>query len=297
MVFAENDFIEDVLHRVSSDPVVVPGGSACNTIVGLGSLGNPARFIGKCGRDAPGNLIHKDLVRSGVEPVLFTSSSPTGKVLSVITPDAQRTMFTFLGAASEIDPGEITVNCFRRAAVAHIEGYMLYNRDLMLAILSNAKSAGARISLDLASFTIVKEAREFLHRIVRDYVDILIANEDEARAFTGHSDEAAAIRSLGQRAPLAVLKVGKRGSYIAYGEGVVQVAPVPIDKAVDTTGAGDLWASGFLYGLVNGHPLESCGWLGSVCGSEVCQVVGAAIPETGWRRIRGHLEELHEKAV
>ncbi len=286
MLFAENEFIEKALADISSPPAIVPGGSACNTLIGIGKLGGVARFVGKCGQDRLGDLIRKDLVQNGVEPVLFTSPSPTGKVLSIITPDAQRTMFTFLGAASETTPEETTVACFDGAAIVHIEGYMLHNRELMQTALSNAKTAGARVSLDLASYTIVRESKDYLTEMVAEFVDILIANEDEAHAFTGHQEERTAIEALAQEATLAVLKVGERGSYIAFDGRIEQIQPVGDGSAVDTTGAGDLWASGFLFGLVNGYPLDKCGELGSACGYEVCRVVGAAIPEEGWQRIK-----------
>ncbi len=123
-----------------------------------------------------------------------------------------------------------------------------------------------------------------------EFVDILIANEDEARAFTGHADESRMIESLSSRAEIAVLKVGSRGSYISQQGKTHRVEPVGDGSAVDTTGAGDLWASGFLFGLVNGYSLEKCGKLASACGYEVCQVIGAGIPHDGWERIRKLLD-------
>ena len=158
----------------------------------------------------------------------------------------------------------------------------------MLAVLNAAKQAGVRISLDLASFTVVEESKNILETIVNDFVDILIANEDEARAFTGYSDEIKALRALSEKVDIAVVKVGERGSFISQTGDVVKIEPEGDGTVaiVDTTGAGDLWASGFLFGLVNGYPLEKCGQLGSLCGYEVCQVVGANIPEEGWQRIK-----------
>jgi sugar/nucleoside kinase (ribokinase family) len=155
-----------------------------------------------------------------------------------------------------------------------------------------ATSAGARVSLDLASFNVVQEARGFLSDIVKQYVDILIANEDEARAYTGETDPQLAVQALGREVDVAALKIGPRGSLIVRDGQVVRVPPAGAGRpVVDTTGAGDLWASGFLYGLVEGYPLETCGELGSACGYEVCQVVGASIPEDGWQRIRKLLEK------
>ena len=286
MILVDREFIERTLSMTSGKPCIIPGGSACNTVIGVGKLGGIARFVGKRGEDDMGSLFENDLKNNNVEPLLFTSSSLTGRVLSIITPDAQRSMFTFLGASSEITPEEITDRCFDSAAIVHIEGYLLFNKDLILAVLNSAKEAGALISLDLASFTVVEESKEFLEIIVRDFVDILVANEDEARSFTGYSDEIRAVKSLSERADLAVLKVGKRGSFIASEGNIIEVEPKGNGRAVDTTGAGDLWASGFLFGLVSGFPLERCGELGSTCGYEVCQVVGANVPEDGWERIR-----------
>ena len=291
MKLVENDVIDKILQNTSVQPSLVPGGSACNTVIGVSRLGGPARFIGKCGEDEYGSIFEDDLQKNQVEPLLFKSSSPTGRVLSIITPDAQRSLLTFLGASSETEPDDISIACFKDAAIVHIEGYMIFNSDLMLAALKHAKKAGALISLDLASFTVVEEFYDIFERIVHDFVDILIANEDEARAFTGYADEHKAIQALAEKSGIAVLKVGKRGSYIAGTGDIIKIEPVGSGNAVDTTGAGDLWASGFLFGLLNEYPLKKCGRLGSACGYEVCQVVGADIPEKGWQRIKGILEE------
>jgi sugar/nucleoside kinase (ribokinase family) len=286
MVHAENSaVIEELLSKSAAGQSVVPGGSACNTIVGVSRLGGPARFIGKRGNDDLGMLFESSLKKHKVEPILFTSDSPTGRVLSIITPDSQRSMYTFLGAASEMKPEEILPGHFENAAVVHIEGYLLFNEKLLLASLKAAQKSGALISLDLASYTVVEASKHILGDLIDDYVDILIANEDEAAAFTGLTNEEKAIESLAKKADVAVLKIGKRGSLIGHGGKVVKVDRMGSGVALDTTGAGDLWAAGFLYGFVNGYPIEACGRLGSACGWEVCQVVGASIPDEGWERI------------
>jgi sugar/nucleoside kinase (ribokinase family) len=289
MNLVESDYIEELVVQIAQPPEVVPGGSACNTAIGVGMLGGRARFVGKLGEDQLGTLFREDLEKNNVEPVLFSSELPTGRVLSVITPDAQRSMFTYLGAAAELKPGEITPACFDQAAVVHVEGYLLFNRDLMTATIEAAKAAGARVSLDLASFNVVEESLDLLNRIIADYIDILIANEDEARAFTGYTEEAKALSALSENVEMAVLKIGKRGSLVSYQGAHVPIAPMACPDAVDTTGAGDLWAAGFLYGLVGGYSIEKSGALASACGAEVCQVVGANIPEAGWQRIRKNL--------
>lgn len=286
MAYVDNRVIDDILMRVSKAPFFVSGGSACNTVIGVGRLGGRARFVGKSGNGNLAGLFESDLKNNNVEPLLFKSTALTGRVLSIITPDAQRSMLTYLGASAEAAPSDITRACFNDAAVVHVEGYLLFNKALILSALDTAKQVGARISLDLASFTVVRESKAFLADIVKQYVDILIANEDEAQAFTGYTDEKDAVKSLAQNCDIAVLKLGERGSLIAHDGDILEIAPRLDAPAVDTTGAGDLWASGFLYGLVNGLPLEKSGELGSLCGYEVCRVIGAKISDEGWQRIK-----------
>jgi len=286
MSYVDNRAIDEILMRVSKAPFFVSGGSACNTVIGVGRLGGRARFVGKSGNGNLAGIFESDLKNNNVEPLLFKSTSLTGRVLSIITPDAQRSMLTYLGASAEATPSDITPACFENAAVVHVEGYLLFNKALILSALDAAKQVGARISLDLASFTVVNESKAFLADIVRQYVDILIANEDEARAFTGYTDEKDAIQVLAEDCDIAVLKMGARGSLIAHDGDILEIAPRLDAPAVDTTGAGDLWASGFLYGLVNDLPLEKSGELGSLCGYEVCRVIGAKISDEGWQRIK-----------
>ena len=290
MTLVENSGqIDEIVSRATAPASTVPGGSACNTILGIGMLGQPTRFIGKRGDDDLGALFEDALRKHNVEPRLSHSSTPTGRVLSIITPDAQRSMLTFLGASSETKPEELTASLFADAALVHIEGYLLFNETLIRAALKAAKDSGALVSLDLASFTVVEASKRILDDLVRDYVDILIANEDEARAFTGHADEEKALDALAKKADTAVVKVGKRGSYISHKGQRARIGIMGSGAALDTTGAGDLWASGFLYGLVNGYPIEKAGLIGAACGYEVCQVVGAQIPDEGWLRIRKYL--------
>jgi sugar/nucleoside kinase (ribokinase family) len=184
MIYVSPERIEQILLQLSKKPAIVPGGSACNTIVGIAKLGGKARFVGKSGTDDMADFFKESLEETQTEPVIFTSSSPTGRVLSVITPDAQRSMLTYLGAASEMSAGEISEKLFEDAAIIHIEGYLLFNRELMLAIATAAKNVHTKISLDLASFNVVEASKDFLEEFVQKYADILIANEDEARVFT-----------------------------------------------------------------------------------------------------------------
>ncbi len=287
MTLVEDHDIESILSKTSQSPIIIPGGAACNTIIGVGNLGGDARFIGRRGNDAYGKKFESQIISCHVEPQLSISpSSPTGKVLSVITPDAQRSMFTFLGASTELAPAGITPALFKGTAISVIEGYLLFNPDLMMASIQAAKTAGSLIALDLASFEVVNASKTILQDIVKEYVDILIANEDEAKAYTGFTDEMTAMEVLSQDVTYAVLKVGKRGSFVSFMDQITRIDPVSGKDPMDTTGAGDLWAAGFLFGIANGFSIEKSGQLGSACGYEVCQVMGAQIPETAWERIR-----------
>jgi sugar/nucleoside kinase (ribokinase family) len=193
MTLVDSDTIDKTVALAAKKPEVVPGGSACNTVVGIGNLGGQGRFVGKRGADELGDFFEAALKENQAEPVLFRAPTPTGRVLSIVTPDAQRTMLTFLGAAAEMSPEEVRGGCFEAAAVVHVEGYLLYNRELLMTVLEEARRAGACISLDLASFTVVEDSVDILEELVDRYVDILIANEDEARAFTGFTDEEQAL--------------------------------------------------------------------------------------------------------
>lgn len=291
MIYTDDVLINQVLQRTTSPAKVMPGGSACNTIVGIGQLGGEAHFIGKCADDEMGRLLRSNLEQIRVIPCLISSPTPTGRVLSIITPDAQRSMLTFLGASAETRPEEIPDDSFKDAAIVHVEGYLLFNPELITAVLSRAKASDALVCLDLASANVVESSKEILTKLIEDYVDILIANEDEALAYTGITDETASVLAMARQARLAVLKTGPRGSLIALKNQVITIEPKGDGRAEDTTGAGDLWAAGFLYGIVEGMPLDRCGDLGSLCGYEVCQVVGAAIPDTRWQVIRQYMEE------
>ncbi len=278
--------IDNILSKTNEEPVVVPGGAACNTIIGVGRLGGTARFIGRRGEDNFGTLFEDALRSARVEPKLTLSPSSTGSVISVVTPDAQRSMFTFLGASTELDPAKITPDLFADTAITMIEGYLLFNPQLMMASVRAAKEAGSMIALDLASFEVVNACRRILSDVIHEYVDILIANEDEAAAYSGYTDEANAIAALSRNVTYAVLKLGKRGSCVSFNGTTTRIDAVSGAFAVDTTGAGDLWAAGFLFGIANGFSIEKSGALASACGYEVCQVVGAHIPKQGWQRIR-----------
>ncbi|MFH1686505.1 MAG: adenosine kinase [bacterium] len=286
MTLVDKSFQDSALGRSNYRPEFVPGGSACNTIVGIGRLGGKTRFVGKCGNDPLGRQLRQGLVAAGVEPLLTIGDTPTGSVLSVVTPDAERTMFTYLGASAEMEPGEVTTQVLEGATIVHVEGYLLFNRDLMMAVISSAQAVGAKVSLDLASYTVVEANLAFLTNEIIPAVDILLANEAEARAYTGHDDDLAALKSLAKQTSTVAVKLGDKGAVVAM-DGSTEAVPIAGSEGIlDTTGAGDLWASGFLYGLSQEWPLERAGALAAACAYEVCRVLGAQVPVERWQEVR-----------
>ena len=199
-----------------------------------------------------------------------------------------------LGAAATFKVTEITADDFRDAAHLHIEGYMMFNMDVFLHVLKLAKDHGATVSLDLASFEIVRTFRDRLDDILRRYVDVVFANEDEAREFLGHPgsfDPQEAAAALQEYCDVAAVKLGKQGACLRAGRETVFVKSELV-TAVDTTGAGDLWQSGFLYAWLNGCSLETAGEMGAILGAEVVQVIGASIPPYRWEPVKARFQKL-----
>jgi sugar/nucleoside kinase (ribokinase family) len=290
MTLVELSTIEKALFATEKAIKMVPGGSACNTMVGIGNLGGKSRMIGRIGRDELGRAFVDGLQKAGVERRIHESDPATGRVLSVVTPDAQRTMFTFLGASSQLSPEDITLADFAGAGMVLLEGYLLFNRPVVEKILTLAKEVKAQVVLDLASFQVVEICREFIDQILPS-VDIVLANEDEAKAYTGLGESASLDLLLG-KVETAVVKIGKRGVLLARGK-ERHAIDAHLVKALDTTGAGDLWASGFLFGLTQGLSLDNAARLGCKVGSEVVQVMGAVIPDEGWKRVQAYRSSLN----
>ena len=282
MTLVELQTIDSALKTTQAPVKVVPGGSACNTMVGIGNLGGKARMIGRLGRDDLGKSFLEGMVKAKVDHRIRHSDMPTGRVLSVVTPDSQRTMFTYLGASSLLGPDDVSLEDLAGVGTLYLEGYLLFNRPVVEKLLSLAKQAKVKIVLDLGSYQVVEICRDFLEQIIGS-VDIVLANEDEAKAYTGMG-ESESLEILAGKVETAVVKIGKKGALLAQGKKRIQV-DAHLVTALDTTGAGDLWASGFLFGLSQNLGLENAARLGSKVGSEVVQVMGAVIPDAGWQRV------------
>jgi len=314
-----SDEILSVLKNIPHS--LAAGGSAANTIHGLGMLGARAGYIGVIGNDELGASFEADMKAAGVEPILIRSDTETGRAITLITPDSERTFATFLGAAVELSASELLhatpppappqqgrgasriqhyCHCEERSDAAtgssifsgydylHIEGYLVQNHELIRTAVELAKTNGLLVSLDLASYNVVEANLEFLNDIVKKYVDIVFANEEEAKAITGHEPEKA-LHHLGQYCEVAVVKTGSRGSMIKAEGIVTEIGIIPVNP-VDTTGAGDLYAAGFLYGHSLGWPLLKCGEAGALLAGNIIEEIGAKMPVTRWEMLKKTFE-------
>lgn len=268
-----------------SNSSVATGGSAANTIGGISKMGGPAAFIGTVGDDAIGRNFAADLTVGGTAPLLRVSdTTPSGRCIVMVSPDSERTMGTYLGAGIELLPEQITEQILSAHDYFYIEGYLVANEPIVRHITQVAKRAGIKTVLDLASFNVVEGSYDFLHEIAKNHIDIIFANEDEARSFTG-LDAEAALDAIAQMCDIAIVKIGPRGAWVKRGDekyriGVIDATPV------DKTGAGDLFAAGFLYGMCKELPLKMCGDIGAVLSSNVIEFVGPKMPEERWQQIR-----------
>jgi sugar/nucleoside kinase (ribokinase family) len=280
--------ITTLLSEIS--PKMATGGSASNTINGITRLGAAAGFVGKIGKDEVGEFFRNDMLNNGVVPHLLYSETPSGQCTVLVSADGERTLCTFLGAACELDAKDLTPDMFVGFDIFHIEGYLVQNHDLIRTAVKMAKQAGLQVSVDLASYNVVEENLDFLNEIIRDYIDIVFANEEEARAFTGKEPEEALIH-IADHCDIAVVKIGKEGSFIKSGSERVLVKP-RLANCIDTTGAGDLYAAGFLYGLANGYSLDICGKIGSLVSGNVVEVLGAKMTDEVWKQIHAEIQKI-----
>lgn len=261
------------------------GGSAGNTIRALSMLGASCGFIGKVGDDEYGKFYAKSLSKLGVEAVMLPGELSSGVAVTFITPDKQRTFCDYLGSAATLHEGDLTLDMFKGYTCLYVEGYLVQNHDMVVKAMELATQAGLQICLDLASANIVRDDLEFFTYLVNKYVDIVFANEDEAKAFTGLEPEQA-IDEIAKACSIAVVKVGKHGAYIKKGTEMIHVPALDVKNVADTTGAGDYFAAGFLYGLLGGYSFEKCGKIGSILSGRVIQTIGASLTDRAWAKVR-----------
>ncbi len=284
-------FIQNLMNAVDHLPAEkAPGGSAANTINGVSNLGMRTGFIGKVGNDLYGKFMEDDMLQNNIHPILLKGVAPTGLAVALVSPDSERTFAVNLGCAIELTAADIHPEMFDGYDYFHIEGYLVQNHELLRTAIRMAKEQGVKVSLDLASFDVVEENRDFLHEIVNESIDIIFANEDEARAFTGLEPEAA-LEELYKYCSTSVVKTGKKGSMVKHYGKVYNIGIIEA-TSIDTTGAGDLYASGFLFGLSNNLPIGKCGRIGALLAGRVIEVLGAKMSPEIWQDINARVKEI-----
>ncbi len=266
------------------------GGSASNTSLALAKMGMQVGFIGKVGSDEYGAFYIDEIKKTGVTPHFIMENAPSGTAMALISPDGERTFGTYLGAAAALTWEELKADLFKSYDYFYIEGYLVQNYALIEHAVKMAKSHGLKIAIDLASYNVVEANCEFLRKIIIEYVDIVFANEEEARALTGKQAEEA-VREIAEYTEIAVVKIGERGSLISNKKEQVYV---PVYKAnfIDATAAGDYYAAGFFYGLSKDGNLEQCGKIGSLLASNIVETVGTKLAEDCWLKIKNKTAEI-----
>ena len=293
MSLVDNQFQTDILKAVAGLPHSLSlGGSAGNTIRTMARLGTEVGFIGKVGEDSTGDFYIQALRNVGVEPFILRSEHSSGKCLSLISADGERTLVTHLGAAADLQAEDIDAAVFDGYDALYIEGYLVQDHDLIRTTMARAKQHGLMVAIDLASFNVVRENRVFLHDLVERYVDIIFANEEEAYEFSGCRDAMEALLYIGKMCELTVVKTGIRGALIKRGDEIVEVGIMAAAKRVDTTGAGDFYAAGFLTALCEGLSLRQCGTIGAITAGKVIEVVGTTLSEETWNEIETLIERV-----
>jgi sugar/nucleoside kinase (ribokinase family) len=281
--------VSEVTAHLSS--IQSSGGSAANTIHGLARLGVDTAFIGHVGEDITGKFFKDDMLAAGIKPLLFSSNTPSGVAQAFVTNDGERTFATYLGAAIELSANHLNENLFSGYDYFYIEGYLVQNKELLIKAIDLASKSGSKVAIDLASYNVVEDQKDFLLDLLRsNKINLVFANEEEARALTGLAPREA-LDFIANHCEIAIVKVGREGSLIKHLDQVYPVEPIKAN-AIDTTGAGDMYASGFLYGLSNQLSLEKAGKIGSLLAGNVIEVIGAKMSQEQWDSIRKQIREI-----
>jgi len=281
MQLVEESKASEILDKLKNHEVkIAPGGSSANTVAGVAFLGGKSIFFGMVGEDDNGVIYEQKMISEGVKSAIVkTKESITGHAVTFITPDSQRTFATHLGASLGIKKEHILEKDIKESKILHIEGYQLADENLkevVMHAISIAKNNGTRISIDVSAPGVVEANKELFIDFVKSYADIVFANEDEAKSLTGKGEEDALNEISDMDVEIAIVKIGERGSLIKKGNKIYKIAPLKIN-AVDSTGAGDMYAAGVLYGITNGLSIEDAGRLGSYAAAKVVEQVGARL--------------------
>lgn len=279
MTLIEADRAEEIYGRMGP-AIEVSGGSVANTIAAFAAMGGAAAFIGKVADDQLGRVFRHDIRASGVrfETPPLTGGAPTARCLILVTPDAQRSMSTYLGACVWLTPADLDEAAIAAAQITYLEGYIFdrpHAKEALRRAAAVARGAGRRVALSLSdSFCVQRHREEFLDFIQAD-VDILFANEAEITSLYQTTDFGEAVHHVRQHCALAALTRGAQGSVVVTPEGAEAVEAAPVSRIVDTTGAGDMYAAGFLYGCTRGLSPRRCAEAGALMAAEVLGHMGA----------------------
>jgi sugar/nucleoside kinase (ribokinase family) len=279
----------EALYQLMGPAVEISGGSVGNTMAGLASLGGTGAFIGKVRDDFLGDVYRHDITTVGIrfDTPAATSGPGTARCLVLVTPDGQRTMGTFLGSSADLGPADIDPDTIVAGQITYIEGYLFdppQAQEALRRAAAIARAAGRKVALSLSDPFCVGRHREAFRDLVDGHIDILFANEAEICSLYETADFAAAAAAVRGRVAIAALTRSGEGSVILADGAEHAIASAPVARVVDTTGAGDLYAAGFLYGLTRDRPLPTCGGIGSLCAAEIISHVGAR-PETSLSRL------------
>lgn len=269
----------------------VTGGSVANTVNGLAALGISTGFIGKVGTGDSGVFFENEMEQNGIDTVLLKSETPTGRAFALVSVDGERTFGTYLGAAVELGPDDLKEEFYDDADIFYAEGYLVQNHDLIEQAMKMAKEAGLLVAIDMASYNVVEANKDFMIHLMKEYVDIVFANQDEAMAFCDTKNSREALDYLASFTSIAVVKVGANGSWVKSGDKIYR-AGIYGNKPVDKTGAGDSYAAGFFYGLIHDYDLGKCARIGAYIADHVIATTGAKLSKDVWGRISREMEML-----
>jgi sugar/nucleoside kinase (ribokinase family) len=291
MLLIDSEKAKSILNYFKDYPKeIISGGSNANTMHGLAHLGANVGYIGKIGEDIYGEHYIADLKRSGINPRMYYSKFTTsGIAITLMSPDSERTFATYLGAALELNAEELNPNYFQGFDILHIEGYLVQNHDLVRQAIKLAKHEGLKISSDLPGFNVIREDLDFIMEMLES-LDIVFANEEEAKATTGLTSEQS-LDFFAKYCEYAFVKLGSKGS-IAKHNNETAIIEVGKSNCIDSNGAGDAYAAGALYGISNGYPLAIAGKIGSLVAENVIQVVGTKLSAEKWNAINADVKNL-----
>ena len=283
------------LYEITTNRIQRSGGSVANSLACIAQLGGKTAFIGRVRNDELGEIFTKEISTTGTIFKTPTSSvgPSTARCIIFITPDAQRTMCTYLGASVLLEPRDLDFSAVREAKILYLEGYLWDNpaaKDAFIKAAEIAKNAGRKVALSLSDSFCVNRHRESFVKLVRNHIDILFANEDEIKALYKTSSLNTAIEELKKTCDLAAITIGKKGSILISSGKEINIDPFIFGKAIDTTGAGDLYAGGFLKGLADGLKPEISARIGSICAGHIVTQLGSRSNTNLLNLISSHLE-------